>query len=461
MHWDVTTDVVVAGAGGAGLTVAAALSLNAPGVEVVLLEKDSRQPSNSAISHGLIAAAGTRYQLAAGILDDSPELMAQDIFRTNGHTSDPDLTFACCQNAAGLVHWLHDDIGVPIILASEIEWIGHSRPRMHAHPSRSGPPIVQALRSKVGQCENVVTADNTPLADLVLDANGRVLGVIAGPPGARQAISARKVVLTTGGFGANPNLLRQYIPEAEQLPYLGSQTSTGDGIQAGLAAGADICGMSGYEALGFATTLGTRISPGVVTAGGIVVNRDGVRFAREDVSHSEWGTVVARQPGGFGIAVWDESIHRAVETMSSMQESLAAGAIVRSENLVGLARAFNIDSGALAETLANYNDGVRLRIDSFGRDLLPRPLSPPFFGARIQCALAHTQGGLRIDQNGRVLKPSGSPIPNLYAAGGTAASLSGRSPSQYFGGSGLLSTYVLGWMVGRAIATHFGGFDDL
>jgi fumarate reductase flavoprotein subunit len=262
------------------------------GVGVMLLEKDSRSPSNSWISSGNLQAAGTRFQHAAGI-DDTPELMAVDILATNRGVCDPELTLLLCRRSADVVHWFADELGLPIELARETHWLGHSRPRMHAHTRRAGAPVFDALRARMTALSEITYADRTSGCRLIADEHGAVIGVLAGEGAERLRIRCRRVVLATGGFGANREMLKRFIPEMADAAYVGAATNTGEGIRWGIEVGAAVAHMSGYNGLGFAVPrTGTRLNHGLISAGGIMVNRFAERFAREDQGYSEWGNVV-------------------------------------------------------------------------------------------------------------------------------------------------------------------------
>ncbi|MBI4504983.1 MAG: FAD-dependent oxidoreductase [Chloroflexi bacterium] len=447
--WDFDTDVVVVGGGACGLMAAVHAATHAGGVDVVLLEKNERWGCNAELASGTLQAAGTRLQQAADI-DDSPEIMYGDIMRKNHGRSDPAVTMALCRQSAEMVHWFIDHLGLPLVLATEIRRIGHTRMRMHAHPTRSGKPIVRALRERLAALPNVVYADNTPGRGLVTDDQGQVIGVLVGPDGQVQRIRCKRVVLATDGFGASKEMLGRYIPEMRDALYVGAQGNTGEGIRWGMEVGAAVEHIEGYQGLGYVhPTSGTRINPGVVISGGIVVNRLAERFEREDQGYSEWAGVVLGQPGGIGITIWDERIQRLYAHAHTMVESLEAGTIVRADSLEELARHFGLEAAKLAASVEDYNRGVERGCDRLGRELLERPLAPPYYGAMITGGLAHTFGGLKIDVHGRVLRPDGAPVPNLYAGGGTAVGVSGDTPDGYLSASGLLTAYGLGMIIGQ------------
>ncbi|MBI2321800.1 MAG: FAD-binding protein [Chloroflexi bacterium] len=269
-----------------------------------------------------------------------------------------------------------------------------------------------------------------------------------------RRIAAQRVVLATGGFGANCELLAAHIPEMAQAPYFGAPSNTGEGIVWGLEAGAMLAHMAGYQGLGYVVPdHNTRLHPGAITGGGIIVNLAARRFEREDLGYSEWGRVLHGQPGGVGVAIWDEEAHRAVAWTAQMVESQQAGALARCETVGEVAQRFGLDVATLAETLAAHNRAVAEGRDPLGRRKLPKQLIPPYYAARVCGALAHTQGGLRIDLHGRVLRPDGRPVPNLYAGGGSAVGISGRGADGYIGGNGLLAALGLGKLAGDHAAT--------
>ncbi|MBI3965402.1 MAG: FAD-dependent oxidoreductase [Chloroflexi bacterium] len=446
------TDVVVIGAGGCGLTAAITAATLAPGLQIALLEKNSRVTSNSAIAGGYLQAAGTRFQRAAGI-EDSPEQLAEDIRRKNGGRSDPEWTLALCRTATDVIHWMADEIRIPIELAPEAWFPGHSVHRMHGHPTRSGAPLVAALREHAATLSNVLYADNTSARALYVDEAGRVVGVEAGEGETVQRIRCRCVVIASGGFGADRELIGRFIPALSDAPYMGSQSNTGEALRWGLALGAAVEHLPGHQGFGYwLPSFGTRITPTVVNAGGIMVNRLGQRFVREDLGPSEMGEIVLSQPDGVAVCVWDEPSHQAYGNSHSIRESERVGAITRFDSLTLLACHFHLDEDALARTIDAYNQGIAERRDALGRRLPEQPLAPPFYAALVTGALAHTQGGLKVDVHGRVLFPDGSPIPNLYAGGGAAAGISGDRADGYLPGNGLMHAYALGRLIGEHVA---------
>lgn len=174
LSWDVETDVAVVGGGACGFI--AALAAAEKGLEVVLLEKEKKVGGNSSLSQGMIPAAGTRFQKAAGI-EDSPELMAEDIFKKNHYESDPEMTLHVCRESKNLIEWLVDSVGIHLDIVTDFIYPGHSRMRIHAPSSRKGTQIVNELRAVLSGKENVMLVAQAPVKDLIATEEGEVLGL--------------------------------------------------------------------------------------------------------------------------------------------------------------------------------------------------------------------------------------------------------------------------------------------
>ncbi|MFT5176226.1 MAG: fumarate reductase flavoprotein subunit, partial [Gammaproteobacteria bacterium] len=243
---DVATDVVIVGAGGAGLTAAGTIAAANPGLRVLVVEQDLDEPCNTAIASNFIPAAGTRFQRAAGI-EDAPQLFAADVMKKNAGRSDALITRVLCERSADAVHWLVDALGVNLELAPELTWLGHSAIRMHAHPTRGGPPVLASLRAFAEGSAHIDIMDRTVGTGLIQSDDGAIHGISAQRGNEALRIRARKVVLTTGGYNANSELLARHIPDMADAPNIGANTDRGDGIVWGEEAGAATALMSGYQ----------------------------------------------------------------------------------------------------------------------------------------------------------------------------------------------------------------------
>jgi fumarate reductase flavoprotein subunit len=450
-RWEMETGLVVVGAGACGLMAAFAAARR--GVEVLLLEKNTRLGCNAELASGSIPAAGTRYQKAAGI-EGTPEQMAEDILRKNRGQADPQIVRALCRKSVEVIDLLADEVGLALALNTDAGRSGFSFLRLHNPPGRTGGPLIRALHDALGRFPNATFADETPGAGLVADAGGAVTGVLAGPSGAER-IGARKVILACDGFGANQEMLRRFIPEMAGVEYIGTQNNTGEGIRWGVELGAATAHMSGYQGHGYVCAgYGTRLAPEIPQLGGIFVNTNGERFARDDQGYSEFARVVLGQPGGVAIGLFDRRIYDVVAHTDHFKDTVASGALRSAGTLEELAAAFRLDPARLRAAVEDYNAGALRGEDRFGRKTFGKPLEAPYYGAKVTGALAHTQGGLRVDVHARVLRPDGTVIPNLYAGGGTAAGISGDGPDGYLSGNGLLSALGLGLIAGEHAAAE-------
>ena len=458
MSWDLETDVAVVGGGGAGLMAASTAASVDDGVDVILLEKDSDDPCTSVITSSFIPAAGTRLQRAAGI-EDSPEVMAGDILRKNGHKSDQDVTLALCRRSAEMIHCSSTDS--VSTSSSRPRSRGSDIPTSECTAIRraSAWPIVDRMREYFTSLDNATYHDKTPGTGLVVDDAGTILGVTAERSGTGIRIAARKVVLTTGGFNANREMLAQYIPDMADAPNIGSKSNTGEGILWGMEAGTATDRMTGYQGRDCIFEDGTRLTPGVINEGGIAVNKTGRRFVNEEQDYSQLAAVYRGQPDGFAVFIWDERIQRMTENMHVMKESMRKGGIEVCDSVAKIAGRFDLPTEVLEATVESYNDGVRAGRDAWDRRKLAEPLSPPYYASRVTGAMGHTQGGLKVDTSCRVLRPDGSTVPNLYAGGNTMVGLSGDTAGGYTSGNGLLVAYTSGMIIGRdAVAAIKAGF---
>lgn len=453
-HWDSATELVVVGAGGCGLMAAFAAARR--GVELILLEKDTRLSCNTALASGSIAAFGTRYQEAAGI-SGTAEQFALDIMRKNHGQADREIVLALCRRSLDVINLLVDEVGLPLTLNTDAGRFGQSFLRMHNPPGRSGAPLVQALHAALAGFPNVTFADRCPGAGLITDTTGAVTGVFTGENG-YDRIGARKVILACDGFGANREMLRRFIPEMALVECIGAQGNTGDGIRWGIELGAAVAHMSGYQGHGYVCPgYGTRLMPEIPQLGAIMVNLNGDRFDREDQGYSELARVLLAQPRGVALEIFDQRIYDIVAKSEHFRDTVAAGALRTAASIEELAAAFHIDASRVRASFDDYNAGVASGRDRFGRETCGDMLQPVFYGALISGALAHTQGGLKVDVHARVLREDGSVIPNLYAGGGTAAGISGDGPDGYLSGNGLLTALGLGLIAGEHAARELRG----
>lgn len=352
-RYDLEADVVVVGGGGCGLTAAIAAAQG--DVEVLVFEKQARPWCNTARSGGMVPAAGTRFQRAAGIVEP-PEAMAEDILRKNGHASDPETTRHLCRVAVELVEWLVDDVGVALTFVHDFKYPGHTEFRMHAPPSRTGAALWADLRRAVTSHRRATLIEGAAVTRLIGDAAGAVRAVVIERDGRIERVGARNVILAANGFAANRAMLGRYCPAVADAYYFGGEGNTGEAIQWGQALGGAVAFMDAYQGhASVAVPHGILITYAVIAEGGIQVNRAGRRFADETTGYSEHALRVLAQPDGLAWNVYDERLHRLALGFEDYQQAVGAGAVVTAPSVAALAAALGLSAPALEATLADYH----------------------------------------------------------------------------------------------------------
>lgn len=448
---EVATDVLVIGAGACGLT--AALAASEAGASVLVVERDAQASGSTALSAGLIPAAGTRFQIAAGI-DDTPDLFAADIQRKAAGEADATLVAGLAGGSAAAVAWLAEAHGLPFSVVTDFDYPGHSRRRMHGLPSRSGRELIDRLRNAAEAAALDIVCNREAIA-LAADGAGRIAGaVLARPDGGREAVGAGAVVLACNGYGGNPGRVRRHMPEIADALYFGHAGNQGHALDWGEALSAATRDLGAYQGHGsVAHPEGILITWAAMGEGGFQINRDGRRFWDESQGYSEAARAVLGQPGGVAWAIFDGRIAAIARQFEDFRQAEAAGALRWADDAAGLADATGLPVPALTQTLADVDAAKAGAADAFGRRFAGLPaLAAPFCAVRVTGALFHTQGGLAVDDTARVLRADGAALPNLFAAGGAACGVSGSGDSGYLSGNGLLSAVVLGRVAGQSAA---------
>lgn len=457
--FETSVEVVVIGAGAAGLC--AALAAREAGAEVVLIERDRIPRGSTALSAGLIPAAGTRFQTALGIADD-PDAFARDI-ETKAHgEADPALVRLVAREAGPTIEWLADNYRLPFSVVHDFDYPGHGVRRMHGLPSRSGAELIERLRKAAESAEATLIGGALAVA-LYVDADKRVRGVeIERPDGSRESLGCRALVLACNGYGGNADLVARHIPEMRGALYFGHPGNRGDAVLWGQALGAKLAHLSAYQGHGsVAHPHAILITWATITEGGFQVNVRAERFSDESRGYSEQAEDVLAQPDGLAWTIFDARIAAIARQFEDFRQAEAAGAVVEGKTIAELAARLNLPGAALAARFAEV-DALRRGEgrDRFGRDFAAsRTLAPPLLGVKVTGALFHTQGGLMVDNEARVVLSDGGVAPNLFAAGGAAAGVSGSRASGYLSGNGLLTAIVLGRIAGRASAKLMAGAE--
>lgn len=449
---EASADVVIVGAGAGGLI--AALRAKAAGAGVLVLERDAVPRGSTALSAGLIPAAGTRFQKAANIVD-SEEIFVGDILRKAHNEPESARVAIPVRAVAPAIEWLADRYDLPFSVIANFTYPGHSAYRMHGLPSRSGLELMDRLRAAAERADiDIIT--EARVTTLLTGEGGRIVGVeLERPDGTRDSIGCKALILACNGYGGNKTLVAQHIPELASALYFGHPGNQGEAILWGQALGAQTADLSGHQGHGsVAEPHGILITWASMVEGGFQVNRQGKRFSDESHGYSEHAATVLKQEDGIAWSIFDTRIAEIARQFEDFRNAEAQGAVLTAATPEALAMRIGVSAEPLTETFkaveAAKTSGIT---DSFGRNWAGiKPLIAPYCAVRVTGALFHTQGGLAVNAEARVLRPDGTTLPNLFAVGGAAQGVSGSHAPGYLSGNGLLTAFGYGYLAGEAAA---------
>ena len=413
----------------------------------------ARPSGSTALSSGFIPAAGTAAQAAQGIVD-SPALFVEDIMRKNHGTGDKIEAERVAAAVAPALDWLAAAHGVPFHVLDGFLYPGHSRHRMHAVPERTGAALMARLLAAAEAVSTPILTE-ARVAALFAAADGAIRGVrVERPDGRTEDIESGALILACNGYGGAPAILRQHIPEIADAIYFGHAGNQGDALRWGEALGAEARDLGAYQGHGnVAHPHGALITWALLMEGGVQVNQNGARFWNEHEGYSEASVRVLGQPGGVAWTVYDAGLHELGMGFEDYRTAEAAGAIRIAPDASALAAMTGLPQDALTATLREAAElAATGGTDRFGRAFAPPALVPPYAAVRVTGTLFHTQGGLVVNHDARVLRPDGSAFPNLFAGGGAARGVSGSGVEGYLSGNGLLTAVAYGRLAGTAAA---------
>ncbi len=450
-------DVVVLGAGQAGLTAAVAAAQR--GARVLLLEKLDYAGGSTSMSSGLTAYAGTDEQRALGI-EDSVESLKADILATGRHKSDESLVDVYCREQLATYRWLKE-LGVEyghVHAAS-----GQSVPRSHAtDPSR----MIDTLAKRAEGLGVGIVYGVRAFQLLLVDES--VTGVVCEVNGALTEVRAGAVVLATGGFSRNTDLLERFVPHLVHAVHGGAPGSEGDGLLMGWKAGADfrdtpyVKGTFGIYPGDDPREGGTGIL--AVYKGAIAVSQAGRRFVDESSPYKAIGDACLELPEHVAWQVFDQTTMDRDDPEVHIywfSGRLATGLLETADTLEQLAGKMGVPADTLRQTVADYNAAVRgERADEFGRTSMSgsaeRPTeiaTGPFYAHLSGASVLATYCGLTIDPETHVLDVYGERIPGLFAAGEVTGGFHGAG---YVTGTSVGKAGIFGRLAGLAAAAHAG-----
>lgn len=491
----VDADVVVVGAGGAGMT--AAITAAAEGKSVVILESQSMVGGNSVRATGGMNAGKTVYQdenefgesagvektlktaaekyadnetitaLAKTVSEqwaayqanptgyfDSVELMELDTMIGGKGINDPELVETLCANSADAIDWL-DEHGITLHNVSSFG--GASVKRIHRPVNAEGKtvsvgsymiPLLQENCEKAG----VKMMLDTTATEILTDANGAAVGVKAtGASGETVTVNAKAVVLATGGFGANLDMVVKYKPELKGFMTTNAPGIQGQGIEMAQAIGAATVDMDQIQIHPTVeANTAALITEGLRGDGAILINEEGQRFIDEVGTRDVVSAAEIAQTGSYSWLVVDQAM---VDASSVIQGYIKKGYTVTGATYEELGEAMGVDAAAFAETMEKWNGYVEAKNDpDFGRTSFANPLNTaPYYAVKVTAGVHHTMGGLKINANTEVLNEKGEVIPGLFAAGEVTGGVHGANR---LGGNAVADFTVFGRIAGAAASDY-------
>lgn len=445
---ELQADIVIIGAGGAGMT-AAIQAVQDGATDVVVLEKMPITGGNTTRATGGLNACETSYQEAENI-EDSVDLFVKDTMKGGKNLNDETLVRVMAEQSAEAVDWVN---GIGGDLSSVGMAGGASVKRIHrpADASAIGPMLVQVLNAKMEEL-NIPVLLETTAKQILVNEEGTVSGVAAEDKDGNEVnISCTAVILATGGFGANIDMVAEYKPELAGFGSTNHPGATGDGIVMAKELGAafvDMDQIQTHPTVNPETQI--MYTEGMRGDGAILVNKEGKRFVNELLTRDVVSAAILEQTDGECYLIFDQEVR---ENLAASESYIKAGIVTEADTLKELAEAIGVDGAELEKTLEAYTGYQMSGTDEeFGRESMEVPLNQaPYYAALCAPAIHHTMGGVKINTEGQVLKENGDVIPGLYAAGEVAGGVHGGNR---LGGNAVTDIVVFGRIAGSAAEAY-------
>ena len=483
----IDADIAIVGAGGAGMT--AAITAAAEGKSVVILESQPMVGGNSVRATGGMNAGKTVYQdenefgesagvektlkaaaekyadnetitaLAKTVSEqwaayqanptgyfDSVELMELDTMIGGKGINDPELVETLCANSADAIDWL-DEHGITLHNVSSFG--GASVKRIHRPVNAEGKTVsvgsymIPLLQENCEKAGVKMMLDTTATGSLT-DANGAAVGV-------KATVNAQAVVLASGGFGANLDMVVKYKPELKGFMTTNAPGIQGQGIEMAEAIGAATVDMDQIQIHPTVeANTAALITEGLRGDGAVLINAEGKRFIDEVGTRDVVSAAEIAQTGSYSWLVVDQAM---VDASSVIQGYIKKGYTVTGATYEELGKAMGVDAAAFAETMDKWNGYVEAKNDpDFGRTSFANPLNTaPYYAVKVTAGVHHTMGGLKINANTEVLNEKGEVIPGLFAAGEVTGGVHGANR---LGGNAVADFTVFGRIAGAAASDY-------
>ena len=445
IYTDGVCDIVIVGAGGAGLSAAVAASETNSDLKMIVLEKQGIVGGNTNYSTGGINAAETNVQKSLGI-EDSKDLFYFDTMRGGKNENIPELVRNFVEHAPVTISWL---IGLGADL-SDVGLMGGSSVKRTHRPqggSAIGPHLMKVLQT-ASKKDNIEIRTSNKVTGLLTAVDGSVTGVkVQNADGSSYMISSKAVIIATGGFGANLDMVTSLQPSLRGFATLNHPGATGDAFGWVTAIGGATIQMENIQIHPTAeATNHILITEAVRGNGAILVNHGGQRFCNEMDTRDVVSAAILEQEGGEAFLIFDQAVR---ESLASIETYANQHLLVEGNTIEELASRVDIPAAKLSESINRYNAQQKAGVDEdFGRSAteMTRPLeTPPYYAVCVTPAIHHTMGGLSVNTETQVLRADGTPIPGLYAAGEVTGGLHGANR---LGGNGVADIVVNGRLAG-------------
>ncbi len=449
-------DVVVIGAGGAGFS--AAIEAKNAGANVVLLEKMPAVVGNSLISGAEMNAAKNWVQPKLGINDDSPELHAEDTYKGGDMKGDMNVIKVMTHNALDAAKWCRDYLGVRFEDDNLFFFGGHSRKRALIPVGHTGTEFITKFQAKADEL-GIPVITNMKAEELIKDKSGRVVGVKATMNSASYTFNAKGgVVLATGGFGANPEMVKKYNPKIdERFKTTDAPGTTGEALYMAERAGAQLVNMGYIQTYPICDPISGVIEL-IADArfdGAIMLNQEGKRFVEELQRRDVLSEAILKQTGGYCWVLWNDKIGSISNTVKEHPTEYEAftkqGIMATCDDLKCVADFTKIPFDSLKGTVNRVSSmtGKGNDKDFNHRSGLVDMTQGKYYVIKAVPSVHHTMGGVRINEKAQALTAEGKVIPGLWAAGEVTGVTHGTNR---LGGNAYTDIIVFGRIAGKAAA---------
>ncbi len=438
---DLETDVVIIGAGGAGMS--AAVEIASAGKSVLIVEKMPIVGGNTNRATGGVNASETSIQKQEGI-EDTTDTYYDDTFKGGKEENDPELLRVMVENSASAIDWLNE-LGAGLTRVSLSG--GATNPRIHtpADGSAVGPVVVSVLQNKLNELGVEILMET--VATKILEEDGKAVGIeVANIDGNTYEIRAKAVIIAAGGFGANSDMVESFRPDLVGFSTTNHSGATGDGLELGQAVNAALDDIE-YVQIHPTTDpeSGYMFTEGLRGDGAILLNAEGMRFTDELLTRDVVSANILKQTDGIAYLVTNEEMR---EENAALAGYITKGYAIECETLKDVAEAIGAEEADVVETMSKYKETVSAGTDEeFGRTHLTQSLEEgPYYILKVTPGIHHTMGGLKIDTTTHVINLDGEVIQGLYAAGEVTGGIHGANR---IGGNAMTDIIVFGRIAGQ------------